>query len=486
MTQPINSSGSTRHPALAAAFSFVFPGAGQAYNGNRQLAAVFALPVVALALVALVAVNLAGHQLLNSLLSASFLTALIALDVALLGWRSLSIVHAGVVPARGVAAGRPLVTKVIVALLVVLTFGMHAWAGITVTQLNGTLGSVFSGGDPGNQPAGTGRRPLNTPDYAWDGTARINFLLLGIDSAPQRGDEALTDTILVVSVDPVAGDAVMISVPRDTGFLPLPDGRIYEDGLYPKKINALSTEARENASLWCPDLPEAAAEACGLRTVERSVGLYLGINIQYYATVDLGGFVHLIDSIGKLTLCLPGRLVDPTYNSPGDTWKPTKGVVLPAGCSEYDGIYALAYARARKGYLELPDGTHQVLDDFQRAERQQQVLLELRRQLANLNPLFGLGPMLQAIGATVHTDFPRAKAGDLASLLPLITSNDIKRVVLGLPRFVDPPVDPQANYMLIARRDKVRAEMRRIFGREHLDGWYLTTDGGPPSTQSAS
>jgi hypothetical protein len=93
---------------------------------------------------------------------------------------------------------------------------------------------------------------------------------------------------------------------------------------------------------------------------------------------------------------------------------------------------------------------------------------------------FDLPDTLDAIGSTVQTDFPRDKAGDLASLLPLITGEEIRRLVLDLPRFVDPPVDPLTNYMLIPRRDDLRAAMRRLFGRENLEGWYLATrDAGP-------
>jgi len=53
-------------------------------------------------------------------------------------------------------------------------------------------------------------------------------------------------------------------------------------------------------------------------------------------------------------------------------------------------------------------------------------------------------------------------------------------VVLDLPRYVDPPTDPLANYILVPRRDDVRAEMRRLFGRRNLEGWYIATgDPGP-------
>jgi hypothetical protein len=155
-------------------------------------------------------------------------------------------------------------------------------------------------------------------------------------------------------------------------------------------------------------------------------------------------------------------------------------VELPAGCNDYGGRLALAYARARQGYLEMPDGTRQQLDDFQRSERQQRVLLELRREFAQMDLFFDLPDTLDAIGSTVQTDFPRDKAGDLASLLPLITGEEIRRLVLDLPRFVDPPLDPLTNYMLIPRRDDLRAAMRRLFGRENLEGWYLATrDAGP-------
>lgn len=487
-----------RHPALAAFLSFLFPGLGQLYVGERRLALLLAAPVLVLLVAGALAVAIGGTAALNSAFSAGFLTALIALDVALLAWRLFAIGEVGFSSPGGpavvpVTVGGPLPngrspmtagrlgTVAFVVFLMLVTVGMHAWAGMLIGRVNTTLTDVFSGVGGGNAPGGAGgnHHPLNRPDYHWDGTNRINFLLLGIDSGPGR-DEALTDTILVVSVDPATKSAIMVSVPRDTGFLPLPDRRVYADALYPNKINQLTTEASENAAAWCPDLPADQGEACGLRTLERSIGLYLGIPIQYYATIDLEGFTQLIDEVGPLRLCLPGRLVDPTYNGPGDTWGPRRGVELPAGCSMLDGRHALAYARARKGIMEMPDGSQVQLDDFQRADRQQEVLLELRKEFAKMDLLFDLPDVLQAVGSTVLTDFPRDKAGDLASLLPLITGTDIRRVVLDLPRFVDPPIDPLVNYTLVPRRDDVRTEMRRLFGRKNLEGWYIATRKAGP------
>jgi polyisoprenyl-teichoic acid--peptidoglycan teichoic acid transferase len=463
-----------RHAALAAFLSFLVPGLGQAYTGQRRLAAILAAPVVLLAIGGALLATLFLDTMRNDLLSASFLTAALVVDLALLGWRLFAIGQVGFArPRRAATIG-------MVVVLLLATVAMHVWAGVLVSRLNTTLADVFSGGGRGGPVGGiSDGGPLNRPEYRWDGTDRINFLLLGVDAGPGR-DESLTDTILAVSVDPVAKTAVMVSVPRDTGFMPLPDRRIYPDGLYPRKINALATEASLSPELWCPDLPPQAATACGLRTLERSVGLYLGITIQFYAQVDLEGFAHMIDSVGGVTLCLPGKLVDPEYGGP--TWDRV-GIELPAGCSRYDGAHALAYARIRKGWLELPDGTQEGQNDFKRAERQQEVLLQLRREFASADLFFELPGLLEAVGATVSTDFPRSKAGDLASLLPLITGPDIKRVVLGYPDFVDPPLEPDVNYLLIPRRDDVRTGMQELFGPDaELEGWYLGSDAeGPPA-----
>jgi len=471
-----------KHPSLAALLSFLFPGLGQAYAGQPRLAAIFAAPVLLLVLAVVAVATLFATQLRNELLSSSFLVGAIVLDLALMAWRLASVGQAGLaigLAAEGpsahphVAQARQAGSLSIVALLLVTTIGMHAWAALVIGRIDATLSNVFAGSLA--SPGGGG--PLNRPEYRWDGTQRVTFLLLGIDSGEGRGNEALTDTILAVSIDPVARTAVMVSVPRDTGSVPLPDRSVYPDGVYPLKINQLSTDADRDPGTWCPDLPSTARE-CGVRTLERAIGLYLGLPMQFYATVDLQGFADLIDAVGGVRLCLDGELVDPDYSGP--TWQ-GRGITLPAGCMQYDGVHALAYSRIRKGWLQLPDGTRQPQNDFMRADRQQQVLLQLRSKFAEADLVFALPRILPAVSATVHTDFPREKAGDLASLLPLITGPHIERVVLGYPGFVDLPVNPGANYLLIPRRNAVRAEMERLFG-PGLHGWYLGGEAdGPPA-----
>jgi len=480
-----------RHPTVAALLSFLFPGLGQAYLGRRRLAAILAAPVVILILGVLLLLTVFSSDNRNLFLSGSFLVAVLLVDMALMAWRLLAIAEAAF-GQRPEPAGRWRRAAGIglVVVLLATTVGTHAWAGLVINRLDAALGDVFSGGQGSGAgggsevgPGRTERPPINQPDYHWDGTQRITFLLLGVDAGPGRG-ESLTDTILAVSIDPVAKTAVMVSVPRDTGYLPLPDRSVYSDALYPQKINQLATDAGLAPEAWCPDLPADRGPECGIRTLERAISLYLGIPIEYYAQVDLQGFADLIDAVGGLTLCLPGRMVDPQYSGP--TW-PTHGIELPAGCTHYDGVHALAYARIRKGWIEMPDGSVEYQNDFKRADRQQKVLLALRSEFANANLIFELPRILDAVGSTVLTDFPRSKAGDLASLLPVITGPGIDRMVLGYPDYVDAPTDPELNYLLIPRRDDVRAGMQQLLGPgTALQGWYLGSHAdGPPDSSAA-
>ena len=49
----------------------------------------------------------------------------------------------------------------------------------------------------------------------WDGKTRLNILLIGADQRPNEGTFN-TDTLIVVSIDPVSKQVAMFSLPRDT------------------------------------------------------------------------------------------------------------------------------------------------------------------------------------------------------------------------------------------------------------------------------
>lgn len=478
-------------PWLAALLSFLLPGLGQAYAGRRRLAVLFVAPIAAIVLIGIGAWAGAIGDLRNSIWSSGVLAAVGVVNALMFAWRSLSIGHAATSVGDPDDRDERRAGIVAAAVLVAASAGMHLWVGAVVSQLDGTLDQVFAGDDGdggadqrepgGEEGSGVGGQPAPTPAYRWDGDARINVLLIGTDEAPGR-EAVLTDVILVVSVDPVDRTAVMISVPRDTGFVPLEDESRYVGGLYPDKINGLSARAALDPESWCDGRLADNPEACGLSTLRTSVELYLGLEIHNSARLSMEGFADMIDAVGGIELCLPGRLVDPEFDGSLTNQSSGEPLVLPEGCHDYDGIEALAYARSRKGWIQMPDGERIPQSDFARNERQQRVLLALRRELAEADTFLELPSLLSAIGNSVSTDFPRDQAGDLASLLPLIAGPDIERVVLDYPEFVELPLDPAANYLLVPRREAIRAEMERLFGADALRGWYLTTDLPAPES----
>ncbi|MFN2418980.1 MAG: hypothetical protein ABR593_08670, partial [Candidatus Limnocylindria bacterium] len=142
-----------RHPRpwVAAMLSFLFPGLGQAYSGQRVLAVVLALPVLVVLVAAVFVLNGFAGPLRNSLFSSGFLVAVIVVNLTLFGWRTFAIAHAGLrAPAADHHERRIGLTSV--AILVVLTIAMHAWVGIVVAHLDDTLRQVFGGTAVPNVP----------------------------------------------------------------------------------------------------------------------------------------------------------------------------------------------------------------------------------------------------------------------------------------------------------------------------------------------
>ena len=164
-------------------------------------------------------------------------------------------------------------------------------------------------GDAGSPQPGTTDDPNATDDFqatpnATPETAqsRINILLTGVDSAETR-TTALTDTLLVISINPVDKSVVMLSLPRDISNFPLYDGRTYKG-----KINSLMTWARNHKKEF-PDGP--------FPTLIKEIGFLVGVPIHYYAAIDLQGFRKMIDAVGGVTVNNPKVINDPRYELAG-------------------------------------------------------------------------------------------------------------------------------------------------------------------------
>ena len=264
--------------------------------------------------------------------------------------------------------------------------GANAWAGLATRVFAPVAGTSARGASAVWQP----------PE--WNGTDRLNVLVLGIDSrGAGSGDTQNTDTIIVLSVDPVRHTAAMLSVPRDT-LVPIP-------GHGQDKVNA--AYAYGGADL-------------AVRTVED----LLGIRINSYALIDFQAFTQIVDSVGGVVLDVKRPIRDEAY--PTADYGVERLNIL-AGPQLMPGDEALKYARSRHDS-----------NDFSRARRQQEVIAAIRARLAEDGMLARVPGIVSEVGSAVETNFDPANVLPLASLGGGIPASAIRSEVL-LPCSIDAP-----------------------------------------------
>jgi LCP family protein required for cell wall assembly len=298
-SKPLAPARSSPRASLAAFLSFLFPGLGQAYNGESWLAWLLAAPIVVLVAAIAFVLLVDSPQVLARLFDIRFLIGLIVLDLVLLAWRLVAVVQAHSYRSRPSFRSRATWAT---ALLVALTLAMHSVPAYYAAKAIDTLDSVALGGTRGSDLQDTlpGFGGLSEPSGQPDVQAgdRVNILLVGIDSAPGRTTQ-LTDTMLVVSLDPHGTASAMISVPRDLYGAPLPDGTPYN-----QKLNSLMVVASTHPH----EFPLG-----GVGTLKATIGRLLGVQIHYFAAINLLGFKKTVDSIGGVDITVRQAVNDPTY-----------------------------------------------------------------------------------------------------------------------------------------------------------------------------
>jgi LCP family protein required for cell wall assembly len=206
-------------------------------------------------------------------------------------------------------------------------------------------------------------------------TAGTNWLITGSDSRQgltRKQERQLatgklsaisgqrSDTIMILHIPSNGGRPVLVSIPRDS-YVNIP-------GYGMNKINAAY------------DLggPKLLAE-----TLQNATGLY----INHYMGIGFGGFVHVVDDIGGVRMCLPGPMVDPKA-----------GLNLKAGCQTLDGAQALGYVRTRNFSIS----------DLQREQDQRLFLKALLSKLTStgtlINPFASIPAASGTAGALTVSD----------------------------------------------------------------------------------
>jgi LCP family protein required for cell wall assembly len=288
---------------------------------------------------------------------------------------------------------------------------------------------------PGNPAPGNSEQPVIAPSLnPWDGASRVTILILGLDYRDwESGSRASrSDTMILLTLDPLTKTAGILSIPRDM-WVSIPG----------------STHGKINTAHYIGEARKLPGGGPGLaiKTVEQ----FLGVPINYYAQIDFEAFVRFIDEIGGVKIDVPEKITVDLLGSGAKTKKN-----LQPGVQVLPGEWALAYARAR--YTE--EG------DFDRARRQQQVIMGIRNRILSLDMLPTLitkAPTLyRELSSGINTNLSLDQVIKLALLAQQVPEENIQRGVLG-KEYVLFGRSPDNLSILIPIPDKIHVLRDQIF-----------------------
>lgn len=321
----------------------------------------------------------------------------------------------------------------IITSVVAYNFVSRFTAGMTILDLPGApiLEALIGSGDSEEKPGLLSDVAVATPE-PWDGNSRVTLLILGLDYNDWRGGETPhSDTMILLSLDPITKTASMLSLPRDL-WVNIPDfgyGRINESYFNGVAYN----------------LPGGGAELAR-QTVEQ----FIGVPVQYYAVIYFDAFIAFIDEIG-------GVVVQPDQAVKIEKFGGGQEETLEAGVMyTLDGALALSYARAR--YTK--DG------DVDRARRQQEIILAIKNRILkyeNLPALISTAPVLyQELSSGISTNLNLQEAIQLGILALNFDTNNIKKGVIDFSMVI-PTTSPQGESILKPIPDKIRVLRDELF-----------------------
>jgi len=366
------------------AMTLLMPGSAQLVMGNKavgRLAIRVWLGFLAAGAL-LVVLAMTSRTGLFSLLTDGRVLTLVrwVLVAGAVAWVALLIDAWRLARPRQMARGHRLWMTGLNGVLCFVTAGTLLFGAHLVSVQNGFIGSVFAS---------------KTTSDPVDG--RYNILLLGADSGKDRSG-LRPDSLTVASVDRETGRTVLIGLPRNLENVPFPKGSPMREefpdgfdceGCY---LNAVNTWANDHADLF-GDVDEPGIEA----TME-AAGEITGLNINYYAMVNMKGFSRLIDAVGGVEIDVKER------TAIGGIGSPIRGYI-EVGEQKLTGDEALWYSRSR---VEN--------DDWSRMGRQKCVMNAMLQQLSPQKVLMNVQAIADSGKTLLETDIP---AKDLDVMMDL-------------------------------------------------------------------
>ena len=237
----------------------------------------------------------------------------------------------------------------------------------------------------------------------------FSMLVLGTDTGALKRDRTgLTDSMMLITVNPKTKTTTMMSIPRD--IMMSISGA---ENTFPQKLNAAFPIAGVGASML---------------TLQN----YLNVPIDFYVLVNMGGLEKLIDQVGGVKVASP---LTCTYPPEADTTPATYKFFKDQEKFEYakdgknfktyttmNGDAALSFSRMR---YDDPQG------DYGRQLRQRLVLKALLKKSASISTLMN-AKFMASISTNVETDMTYSDIMNLAKKYMPATKNQVSDHMQGV------------------------------------------------------
>ena len=253
---------------------------------------------------------------------------------------------------------------------------------------------------------------------------RFNVLLLGGDSGAGRWG-LRPDSLTVASIDARTGKTVLVGLPRNMAGFPFLEGSVMDkqfphgfdcDGCY---LNGVSTWAQDHTDLF------KHSKNPGTDATVMAVEGITGLDINYWAMVNLQGFKDLVDAVGGVTLTVRDRI------PVGGLGSDVTGYIEP-GTRRLNGFDTLWFARSREGS-----------DDYSRMARQKCVMNAMLQQISPEVALRNFEQIARASSQMISTSVPGSEVARFLDLAVKAKSQKIATLSLVPPMIntADPDID---------------------------------------------
>lgn len=255
-----------------------------------------------------------------------------------------------------------------------------------------------------------------------------NLLVVGADRKPWGAGGGLADTIMLVAMDRRNGHAGILSIPRDFYV-------DFGDGDYGRINTAFSAAGRYGMSR--NDF------------LKKIVGNLLGLRVHNVVIVDLTVLERAIDIVEGVDVIVPCAMIDNFIDPRTETGR--RLLDVPAGTVHMDGVTAAMYARSRHGR-----------SDWDRARRQQAILLALRRRVTSASGVSLLPRLLDEVSSHVQSDMSRAEMLEVARFGASISPNQLHGMVIASAAS-QAYRTPQGQSVLIPNQEAIIEQTRSLF-----------------------